>query len=201
MSDEPIVGGDVYLVPESGGNPQNATPNMHQTASWLTWTPDSKKILMAEYVDGVSAIHEMSLDHSSSHDTFFDGSILSGDFGMLFSISRDTETIGLVRQSFDKPPEVWVGKSGETKQITHRNDSLRPAWGKSVSLHWTTDIGKVQGWLTYPSDFDPAKKYPCLLYTSSLDSESAYLSPLEYKDYKEKSATKATGETLSLIHI
>jgi carboxyl-terminal processing protease len=29
----------------------------------------------------------------------------------------------------------------------------------------------------------------------SLDSESAYLSPLEYKDYKEKSATKATGET------
>jgi carboxyl-terminal processing protease len=29
----------------------------------------------------------------------------------------------------------------------------------------------------------------------SLDSESAYLSPLEYKDYKEKSATKATGES------
>jgi dipeptidyl aminopeptidase/acylaminoacyl peptidase len=163
MSDEPIVGGDVYLVPESGGNPQNATPNMHQTASWLTWTPDSKKILMAEYVDGVSAIHEMRLDHSSSHDTFFDGSILSGDFGMLFSISRDTETIGLIRQSFDKPPEVWVGKSGETKQITHRNDSLRPAWGKSVSLHWTTDIGKVQGWLTYPSDFDPTKKYPLVV--------------------------------------
>ncbi|MGB8523030.1 MAG: S9 family peptidase [Candidatus Acidiferrales bacterium] len=163
MSDEPIVGGDVYLVPESGGNPQNATPNMHQTASWLTWTPDSKKILMAEYADGVSAIHEMSLDRSSSHDTFFDGSILSGDFGMLFSISRDAETIGLIRQSFDKPPEVWVGKLGETKQITRRNDGLRPAWGKSVSLHWTTDIGKVQGWLTYPRDFDPAKKYPLVV--------------------------------------
>jgi carboxyl-terminal processing protease len=28
-----------------------------------------------------------------------------------------------------------------------------------------------------------------------LDSQSAYLSPLEYKDYKEKSATKAAGET------
>jgi dipeptidyl aminopeptidase/acylaminoacyl peptidase len=163
MSDEPIVGGDVYLVPESGGNPQNTTPDMHQTASWLTWTPDSKRILMAEYADGVSAIHEMSLDHSSSHDTFFDGSILSGDFGMLFSISRDAETIGLIRQSFDKPPEVWAGKSGEWKQITHRNDGLHPAWGKSVSLHWTTDIGKVQGWLTYPIDFDPAKKYPLIV--------------------------------------
>ncbi len=163
MSDEPIVGGDVYLVPESGGNPQNATPNMHQTASWLTWTPDSKKILMAEYADGMSAIHEMSLDRSSSHDTFFDGSILSGDFAMLFSISRDAETIGLIRQSFDKPPEVWAGKSGKWKQITHRNDGLHPAWGKSVSLHWTTDIGKVQGWLTYPSDFDLTKKYPLVV--------------------------------------
>ena len=163
MSDEPIVGGDVYLVPEAGGNAENITPNIHTTASWLTWTPDSKKVLIAQYADGVSAIHEMSLDRSSSHDTFFDGSILSGDFGMLFSISRDAETIGLIRQSFDKPPEVWAGKSGKWKQITHRNDGLRPAWGKSVSLHWTTDIGKVQGWLTYPSDFDPAKKYPLVV--------------------------------------
>jgi dipeptidyl aminopeptidase/acylaminoacyl peptidase len=163
MSDEPIIGGDVYLVSETGGDAQNVTPNMRQTASWLTWTPDSKKLLLAEYADGVSAIHEMSLDRSSSHDTFFDGSILSGDFAMLFSVSRDGETIGLIRQSFDKAPEVWAGKSGEWKQITHRNNGLRSVWGKSVSLHWTTDVGKVQGWLTYPSDFDPAKKYPLIV--------------------------------------
>ena len=165
MSDEPIVGGDVYLVPESGGSPQNVTPNMRQTASWLTWTPDSKKLLMAEYADGASAIHEMNTDGSTGNaqDIFLTGSILSGDFGMQFSIASDGQTLGFVQQSFDKPPEVWAGKSGEWKQITHRNDGLRPAWGKSVSLHWTTDIGKVQGWLTYPSDFDPSKKYPLIV--------------------------------------
>ena len=165
MSDEPIVGGDVYLVSEAGGKTQNVTPGMHATASWLTWAPDSKKILIAEYLDGASAIHEMNSDGSigNTHDIFLKGSILSGDFGMQFSISSDGETLGFVQQSFDKPPEVWAGKSGEWKQITHRNDGLRPAWGKSVSLHWTTDIGKVQGWLTYPSDFDPAKKYPLIV--------------------------------------
>ena len=164
MSDEPIVGGDVYLVPELGGNPQDLTHDMHRTASWLMWSPDSKKLLMAEYADGASAIHEMTLDRSRSIDTFFlDGSILFGDFGMQFSISADGETIGLIRQSFEKPPEVWVQKSEKWEQITHRNDGLRPAWGKSVSLHWTTDIGKVQGWLTYPSDFDPTKKYPLVV--------------------------------------
>ena len=32
----------------------------------------------------------------------------------------------------------------------------------------------------------------------SLDAESAYLSPLEYKDFKEKSANTAAGETLAV---
>jgi dipeptidyl aminopeptidase/acylaminoacyl peptidase len=165
MSDEPIVGGDVYLVPETGGKAQNLTAKMAATASWLTWTPDSKKILSAEYVDGTTAIHEMNTDGTigNTHDIFLKGSILSGDFAMQFSVASDGNTLAFVQQSFDKPPEVWAGKSGEWKQITHRNDGLRPAWGKSVSLHWKTDAGKVQGWLTYPEDFDPAKKYPMVV--------------------------------------
>src|ERR1700693_5849602 len=165
MSDEPIVGGDVYLVPEAGGKAQNLAPNMAATASWLTWTQDSKKILIAEYVDGTTAIHEISTDGAvgSTHDLFLKGSILSGDFGMQFSISADGNTLAFVQQSFDKPPEVWTGKSGESKQITHRNDGLRPARGQAGRLHWDSAAGKVQGWLTYPSDFDPAKKYPLIV--------------------------------------
>ena len=165
MSDEPIVGGDVYLVPEEGGKPQNLTPDMRVTASWLTWVQNSNKILVAEYVDGSSAIHEINAGGSAgkARDIFFKGSILSGTFGMQFSISSDGDTLGFIQQSFDTPPEVWAGKSGEWKPITHRNDGLHPAWGKSVSLHWTTEAGKVQGWLTYPSDFDPTKRYPLVV--------------------------------------
>src|ERR1700732_1290513 len=166
MSDEPIVGGDVYLVPEAGGNARNITPNMHQTASWLTWTADSNRILIAEYADGGSAICNMKLDRSGEQMTFFiKHSITAGDFGIRFSMaaSSDFEALAFIKQSFDEPPEVWAGKSGEWKPITHRNDGLHAAWGKSVSLHWTTDAGKVQGWLTYPSDFDPAKKYPMVV--------------------------------------
>jgi dipeptidyl aminopeptidase/acylaminoacyl peptidase len=166
MSDEPIVGGDVYVVPEAGGSARNITPNMRQTASWLTWTQDSRKILIAGYADGASSINEINRDGSigNTHDIFFTkSSILSGTLGMQFSISSDGEALGFVQQSFDTPPEVWAGKSEEWKQITHRNDGLHPAWGKSVSLHWTTDAGKVQGWLTYPNDFDPAKKYPLVV--------------------------------------
>ena len=166
MSDEPIVGGDVYLVPEEGGSARNITSNMHQTASWLTWTQDSNRIFIAEYADGGSAIRNMKLDGSGEQMTFFiKHSITAGDFGMRFSmaVSSEFEALAFIKQSFDEPPEVWAGKSGEWKPITHRNDGLHAAWGKSVSLHWTTDAGKVQGWLTYPSDFDPAKKYPMVV--------------------------------------
>ena len=78
-------------------------------------------------------------------------------------MSADGQTSAAIQQSFDSPPEVWAGKLGAWKQITHKNASLHPAWGKTVSLHWTTEIGSVQGWLTYPLDFDPAKKYPLVV--------------------------------------
>ena len=93
----------------------------------------------------------------------FAGHVSAGGYGIAVSLSADGQTSAAVQQSFDTPPEVWAGKLGAWKQITHKNASLRPAWGKSVSLHWKTDIGTVQGWLTYPRDFDPAKKYPLVV--------------------------------------
>src|SRR5262249_54893273 len=38
MSDEPSVGGDVFVIPASGGTPKNLTPNKKFSASWLAWT-------------------------------------------------------------------------------------------------------------------------------------------------------------------
>ena len=47
--------------------------------------------------------------------------------------------------------------------ITHYNDALKPAWGKSESVHWTSDTFPVQGWLLYPAHYDPARKYPLIV--------------------------------------
>jgi dipeptidyl aminopeptidase/acylaminoacyl peptidase len=49
------------------------------------------------------------------------------------------------------------------KQITHLNDGMKPAWGKTENIEWTNDGFKVQGWLLYPANYDPAKKYPLLV--------------------------------------
>jgi len=48
-------------------------------------------------------------------------------------------------------------------QLTHMNDGVEPAWGKSVSLDWKSDNFNVQGWLMLPKDYDPAKRYPLIV--------------------------------------
>jgi dipeptidyl aminopeptidase/acylaminoacyl peptidase len=49
------------------------------------------------------------------------------------------------------------------RQLSHFNEGVEPAWGKSVSLSWKSDSFQVQGWLMLPKDYDPAKKYPLIV--------------------------------------
>jgi Tol biopolymer transport system component len=56
MSDEPVVGGDIIVVPAEGGEAKDITPGMKASASWLTWMPGGNKILFGEEVDGESGV-------------------------------------------------------------------------------------------------------------------------------------------------
>jgi len=49
------------------------------------------------------------------------------------------------------------------KQVTHLNDGAKAPAGKTESIEWTNDGFHVQGWLTYPVNYDPAKKYPMIV--------------------------------------
>jgi dipeptidyl aminopeptidase/acylaminoacyl peptidase len=43
------------------------------------------------------------------------------------------------------------------------NEALKPVWGKSEPIQWTGDTFPVQGWLLYPAQYDPGKKYPLIV--------------------------------------
>jgi dipeptidyl aminopeptidase/acylaminoacyl peptidase len=163
MSDEDSVGGDVYSVPATGGSAQNLTADRKSSASWLSWTSDGK-ILFTEFVDGDSAV--ASIDAATSRiESIWRGSetISAGLWGPNLSVTPDAKSSAAVRHSFSAPPEIWAGPIGQWKQITERNKGLQPAWGEAKSLRWKNDGYDVQGWLIYPRDFDPAKKYPMVV--------------------------------------
>ena len=163
MSDEPSVGGDIYTIAGTGGEATNLTPDMKATANWLTWTPEGK-IVFGETIEGDAAA--AVLDPSSGRiDPLWRGQeqISAGSWGTNLSLARDGKTSAIIRCSFSDPPEIWAGPIGYWRQITHRNASVKPAWGEAKSIHWTNDGYNIQGWLLYPRDFDPSKKYPMIV--------------------------------------
>ncbi|MFI5127938.1 MAG: prolyl oligopeptidase family serine peptidase [Candidatus Acidiferrales bacterium] len=170
MSDEGSVGGDIYTLPadsSSGGGARDVTPDIKASPSSLEWSADSRAIVFAEIIDGQSGVASVNLDSGEVSSLYTGAERLgSNGFGVGISLSRDGRIAATVRQSFSLPPEVWAGPLGNWKQLTHVNSALHPAWGKAETLHWQSDMGadqKIQGWLVYPLDYDPSKKYPLVV--------------------------------------
>ncbi len=163
MSDEPSVGGDIYTIAATGSDATNLTPERKSSASWLTWTAQGK-ILFGEFIGGDAAISTVDPASGSIAPLFQDeGSLTAGLWGTNISVASDGSTAAAVRSSFGNPPEVWAGQIGHWKQISHRNDAVKPAWGEAKSISWKNDGYDIQGWLLYPRDFDPSKKYPMIV--------------------------------------
>jgi len=165
MSDEPSVGGDIFTVPAIGGDAINVTPEMKATANWLAWTAEAK-ILFAGSVEGGDA--QVATVDPSSHQIsqLWRGSeqLSGGLWGTNLSLSADGKTSAVIRSSFSDPPEIWAGGIGYWRQVTQRNASVKPGWGEAKSIHWKSDGYDVQGWLTYPKDFDASKEYPMVVH-------------------------------------
>ncbi|HSM86638.1 MAG TPA: S9 family peptidase [Candidatus Limnocylindrales bacterium] len=164
MSDEPSVGGDIFVVPAAGGEARNITPDMKASASSLAWMHDGRSILFGEEVDGESGIAAVDVAGGKIETLWHGPEQLTADgWGTAVSLASDGKTSAVVRASLGRPPEVWAGQLGQWKQITSRNASLTPAWGEAKSIHWSNDGFNLQGWLLYPRNFDPAKKYPMVV--------------------------------------
>ena len=164
MSDQGLNGGDVYLVAAGGGPPKNLTPDTHVTPNWLTWDLTRKQLLVAETVGGMAQL--VSLDPATGKtEQLWRGAETIGAEGWMFSISlaRDGRTSALVRDSFERPPEIYAGPIGAWSQITHLNDQAHPSWGRVQSLEWKSEQYSVQGWLLYPRDYDPKRSYPMVV--------------------------------------
>jgi dipeptidyl aminopeptidase/acylaminoacyl peptidase len=164
MSDEGVIGGDIFVVPASGGLARDMTPGIEASPSDLHWQT-SGKILFAENIDGEAGIGTVDLA-SGAVSKLWSGPWALKDFiwgpGNI-SLSADGRNSAALRQSWNHPPEVWAGPVGEWKQITHANQGVRGDWGEMKSIHWMSDGMKIQGWLMYPTDYDPGRRYPMVV--------------------------------------
>lgn len=164
MSDASVNGGDVYVVPAAGGEARDVTPGTKASASWLAWPAASNQILFGENVDGMSGVATVDPAESKITTLWTGAEVITAGAGLTnLSLARDGRTSAVVRDSFAQPPEVWAGPIGEWKQVTRINQDLHPSWGDAKSIHWSSDEFRVQGWLLYPRDYDPSRRYPMVV--------------------------------------
>ncbi|MBB6147374.1 dipeptidyl aminopeptidase/acylaminoacyl peptidase [Silvibacterium bohemicum] len=163
MSDQGVTGGDIYVIPAAGGEAKNVTPDRASSPAWIEWV-DNQQLGVAETKDAQSHLFVYNIEtgqESSEYNATLPATVGAG--GLQMRISTAGNEIAYIQSSFEHAPEVWAGPLGDLKQITHYNDALKPSWGKSESVDWSNDGFHVQGWLLYPADYDPAKKYPMIV--------------------------------------
>ena len=192
MSDQGSTGGDVWVIPSSpteteGGQLQDLTVNTATSPAWVEWDGNDH-IFVHELVNGYSQFARIGFERepavnerhaSETNETVeYDSAVFSlpatvgdGRLEMSLSATTDHKLFAFTASSFDHPPEIYLARMNrETAdslsaltQLTHINDGVTPAWGKSVSLLWKSGKFNVQGWLMLPKDYDPAKKHPLIV--------------------------------------
>jgi dipeptidyl aminopeptidase/acylaminoacyl peptidase len=162
MSDEGPTGGDIFVVPITGGSPRNLTPKINSSPSSINWTA-SDRITFSENIDGKSGFSTVSATRGSVQRLWSGEEFLGTNPSPSASFSRDGKVTATVRQSASVPPEVWAGAIGHWKQATKINDGIKPAWGELRNFHWMNGNTRLQGWLMLPKNYDAAKRYPLVI--------------------------------------
>ena len=164
MSDQGSTGGDIYLMPVTGGEPKNITPGRLATPVWITWAYENT-LGVNEDVRGQNHIflYNTKTQTASPLVTLTtEDSMSAGGIKGNLSVS-DGGILAFVRSGSEHPPEIWAGALPNVKQITHLNDGAKSATGKTESIEWENEGFHVQGWLTYPVNYDAHKKYPLIV--------------------------------------
>jgi dipeptidyl aminopeptidase/acylaminoacyl peptidase len=166
MSDQGATGGDIYLISVTGDEVKDITPDGDKTAAWIDWRRASPGQLLVSWVEsGEVEIGEVAASDGRVTAKYqgIPASIADGRLEQSLSVAADGR-VAYIKSSFSEAPEVYVGPlGGPAHQITHYNDAIKPLWGKSESIRWTSDTFAVQGWLLYPAHYDPGKKYPLIV--------------------------------------
>jgi dipeptidyl aminopeptidase/acylaminoacyl peptidase len=144
---------------------------LDQSVGALAWAKNSKSIYFVSSWHGTTQIYNVSLEEVSGeteHTRYKITQTTSGQHDYHAVIPAENVLIG-VKQSMSKPDEIYAinETTGAETEISFENKELltQLKTGEVRERFCKTTDGKdLHSWVIYPPDFDPAKKYPTLLF-------------------------------------
>lgn len=135
------------------------------SCSSLIWNPADKKIYFGAMVRGFNKLY--SIDVANPNDV--KEVPLKGIYIKNVDISADGKKIIFTNEELDKPADLYVYdiKTNKSSLLCAPNSNILPEFdiGKYERWDFTDSNGElIDGWILYPPNFDPARKYPCIVY-------------------------------------
>jgi dipeptidyl aminopeptidase/acylaminoacyl peptidase len=176
MSDQGSTGGDIWVVDTDGQHHVDITPGIDGTPTWEVWL-NNRTVGFVEDRRGHTLLTDADADKravvpNSSDDL---GEVNVGGGGPIKNAvsGSNNGVIAYVESSYNKAPEIYVGAPGKATEFTHLNDAAPHTGPRFESIEWQNEGFHVQGWLTFPKDYDATKTYPLIVSVHGGPSASA----------------------------
>lgn len=156
------------IIVDVKGIPVNLTSGWDGTVDSFQWSEDGKKIYFTAPTDGTIQLFEVNYP-GLTKIAIQVRQLTEGDFDVTGIAGFSGDKVIVTRTDFNHAAEIFSFdlKSKDWKQLTQVNTGYYKGIGLSKwEKRWvnTTDGKKMLVWVVFPPDFDPAKKYPALLY-------------------------------------
>lgn len=156
------------IIVRLAGGDVNLTEDWDGTVNGFIWSDDGSKIYFNAPVGGT--VHAFQIDIPRSGRTPSKPQQISeGQFDVSGIVGQSGDHLVVYRRDMNHATEIYNLniKTGDMMQLSHANDEIYEDIKMSNierRIVKTTDGKDMVTWVIYPPDFDPAKKYPTLLY-------------------------------------
>ncbi len=156
------------IIVRMGDVEQNLTANWDGTVDSYKWSKDGSKVYFVAAVGGTVQLFTVNFPGLKRIAPVV-VQLTEGDFDVTGIVGFDGDKVVLTRTDFNHATEIFSYdlKKKTWNQLTKVNDEIYAniALSKSEKRIVKTVDGKdMVTWVVYPPNFDPAKKYPTLLY-------------------------------------
>ncbi|MFC3713078.1 S9 family peptidase [Sphingoaurantiacus capsulatus] len=159
---------DLWVMPAGGGAAKNLTQGFDRPVANPVWAEDGKGVYVLYNEEGVTRVALVPVNGSAPRTVVKE---VGGTRLYLPSAggnySAEKGTIAYTSLYTDRPAGLAINRGGKTIATVDFNGDWRK--GKSIGkleevrYKSSADGRDIQGWVQYPPDFDPAKKYPLIL--------------------------------------
>jgi dipeptidyl aminopeptidase/acylaminoacyl peptidase len=152
----------IYIIPAAGGQPRALAPTFDLQPSIVGWAADSRALIVQEARGTTGALYRVPLEGAVT-PVYMPS---EGTFGEV-ALNRARNLAGLAMQTTGIPPEAYIAKVDHFApvQVSHVNAGLlKLTLGRTEVIKWKGADGlDIEGLLTFPTGYQPGKRYPLLL--------------------------------------